>query len=228
MLSLAVPRWKRVTEGRRPKDRSVKGFTRISQAGNPKRPLPNCQSRADCFINATPSRRPDAVVWAPRGWAGPLTTPLRGLWVSGYLLRAMADREQGRRPENRPGGDDSDPRLASRRDRGLTATCEQKVLSNQRGLRQRNLKGRDPKTLERAVKLSKEMSLAEYASRVPMSFGSISVSLATRCPLRLQPEFHFCCPSRDCIMSIFLDDGTPCDCRAPSVNDVGRFSELAC
>ena len=57
-----------------------------------------------------------------------------------------------------------------------------KVLSHQRGLHQRNLKGRDPKTLERAVKLSKEMSLAEYTSRVPVSFGSISVSLATRCP----------------------------------------------
>ena len=51
---------------------------------------------------------------------------------------------------------------------------------------------------------------------------------ATRCPLRLHPEFHFCCPSRDCIMSIFLDDGTPCHCRTPPVNDVGRFSELAC
>ena len=32
-----------------------------------------------------------------------LTTSLRGLWVSGYLPRAMADRAQGRRPDNRPG-----------------------------------------------------------------------------------------------------------------------------
>ena len=52
-------------------------------------------------------------------WAGPLTTSLRRLWVSGYLPRAMADREQGRRPENRPEGDDSDPGLASRREGGL-------------------------------------------------------------------------------------------------------------
>ena len=41
-----------------------------------------------------------------------------GQW---YLPRAMADRAQGRRPDNRPGGDDSDPGLASRRERGLTA-----------------------------------------------------------------------------------------------------------
>ena len=34
----------------------------------------------------------------------------------------MADREQGRRPENRPGGDDSDPGLASRKERDPTAT----------------------------------------------------------------------------------------------------------
>ena len=36
-----------------------------SRAGNPKRCDLNCQSRADCFINATPLRRPEAVVWAP-------------------------------------------------------------------------------------------------------------------------------------------------------------------
>ena len=48
------------------------------------------------------SRRPDAVGWGTPSWAGPLTTSLRGLWVSGNLSRAMADRAQGRRPENRP------------------------------------------------------------------------------------------------------------------------------
>ena len=60
-------------------------------------------------------------------WAGPLTTSLRGLWVSGYLLRAMANLAQGRRPDNRPGGDDSDPGLASRRERGLN--CHQTEYS---------------------------------------------------------------------------------------------------
>ena len=79
---------------------------------HPKETASYLPSRAVCFINATPSRRPDAVGSAP------LVTSLRGLWVSGYLPRAMADRAQGRRPENRP-GDDSDPGLASRRDGGL-------------------------------------------------------------------------------------------------------------
>ena len=55
----------------------------------------------------------------PPCWAGPLTTSLRGPWVSGYLLRAMADRARGRRPDNRPRGDDSDPGLASRRESDL-------------------------------------------------------------------------------------------------------------
>ena len=35
--------------------------------------------------------------------------------------RAMVDRAEGRRPENRPCGDDSDPGLASRRERDPTA-----------------------------------------------------------------------------------------------------------
>ena len=109
----------------------------------------------DCLNNATVENRPDAVGWAHPSWAGPLTTSLRGLWVSGYLPRAMADRAQGRRPDNRPGGDDSDPGLASRRERGLN--CHQNgVLSNQRGLHQFEkgqgaqrphcAKGRDPRT----------------------------------------------------------------------------------
>ena len=46
-----------------------------------RRQLPNCQSRAVCSINATPTLRPEAVVCV----AGPLTTSLRGLWVSGLL-----------------------------------------------------------------------------------------------------------------------------------------------
>ena len=93
--SKADPRWKRATEGRRPKNRSWMGFTRISRAGIPKRPLPNCQ--AGPTASSTPRCRG---VGTP-SWTGPLTTSLRGLWVSGYLPRAMADRAQGRRPENR-------------------------------------------------------------------------------------------------------------------------------
>ena len=85
---LAVPRWKRVTSARRATTqgpiRWKRGLTQNSRAGNPKRCDLNCHSRADCFINATPLRRPVAVGWAPLVCAGPLTTSLRGLWVSGY------------------------------------------------------------------------------------------------------------------------------------------------
>ena len=38
-----------------------------------------------CRNNATVERRPEAVGWAPLVCAGPLTTSLRGLWVSGLL-----------------------------------------------------------------------------------------------------------------------------------------------
>ena len=61
-----------------------KGLTQISQAGNPKRKRPNCHR------SKTPRSRG---VGTP-SWAGPLTTSPRGLWVSGYLPRAMADSAQ--------------------------------------------------------------------------------------------------------------------------------------
>ena len=104
----ADPRWKRATEGRRPKERSETGGSPVSRAGIPKRPLPNCQAgptASSAPLFSTPRCRG---VGTP-SWTGPLTTSLRGLWVSGNLSRAMADRAQGRRPENRPCGDDSDP-----------------------------------------------------------------------------------------------------------------------
>ena len=41
---------------------------------------------------------------------GPLATSLRGLWVSGLLPPYSGGPSQGRRPENRPGGDDLGPR----------------------------------------------------------------------------------------------------------------------
>ena len=59
----------RVTSARRATTRGPirqkRGLTQNSRAGNPKRCDLNCQSRADCFINATPLRRPEAVGWAP-------------------------------------------------------------------------------------------------------------------------------------------------------------------
>ena len=123
----AVPRWKRVTEGRRPKDRSLKGGSLVS---------PGLASQRDRFQTAKQdrllyqrhcSKTPRCRGVGTLSWAGPLTTSLRGLWVSGYLPRATADRAQGRRPDNRPRGDDSDPGLASRRERGLN--CHQSEYS---------------------------------------------------------------------------------------------------
>ena len=70
------------------------GFTRISRAGIPKRPLPDCQAgptASSTPLFSTPRCRG---VGTP-SWAGPLTTSLRGLWVSGYLPRAMADGKGG-------------------------------------------------------------------------------------------------------------------------------------
>ena len=124
----AVPRWKRVTwsEGRRPKDRSQMGGSLVS---------PGLASQRDRFLTAKQGRllyqrhcseSPRCRGVGTPSWAGPLTTSLRGLWVSGYLPRAMADRTKGRRPDNRPGGDDS----ASRRERGLN--CHQTEYSRTR------------------------------------------------------------------------------------------------
>ena len=124
----AVPRWKRVTEGRRPKDRSLKGGSLVS---------PGLASQRDRFLTAKQgrllhqrhcSKMPRCRGVGTPSWAGLLTTSLRGLWVSGYLPRAMADPAQGRRPDNRPGGDDSDPGLASRRGSDL-GNCHKRKYS---------------------------------------------------------------------------------------------------
>ena len=63
----------------------------------------SCQKQGTT-AKTTPPSRDAQKPWCGRtpSWAGPLTTSLRGLWVSGYLPRAMADRARGRRPENRP------------------------------------------------------------------------------------------------------------------------------
>ena len=60
--------------------------------------------------------RPEAVGVETPCCSGPLTTSLGDCGSVATCPRAMADREQGRRPENRPCGDDSDPGLSSRRD----------------------------------------------------------------------------------------------------------------
>ena len=74
------------TEGRRPNDRSDgKGDDSDPGPATRRDSGLDCHTKAgyDCYNNATVELRPEAVGWAPL-WAGPLTTSLRGLWVSGY------------------------------------------------------------------------------------------------------------------------------------------------
>ena len=78
----------------------------------------------------------------------------------------MADREQGRRPKNRPGGADS--KLPGWHPEEKATQLPEEVLSNQRGLRQRIAKGRDPKTLERAVTLRE--GIVAYSLCKPTSY----------------------------------------------------------
>ena len=64
--SKADPRWKRVTEGRRPKDRSEKGGSLISPGLATQRDsFLTAKAGYDCLTNATEEIRPDAVGWAP-------------------------------------------------------------------------------------------------------------------------------------------------------------------
>ena len=92
LLYVHHSRWRELPKGDVPRTVHKRGFTRISRAGNPKRKRPNCHR----------SVKPRSRGVGTPSWAGPLTTSPRGLWVSGYLPRAMADSAQGRRPENRP------------------------------------------------------------------------------------------------------------------------------
>ena len=76
---IGSPTLKRVTEGRRPKDRSEpQGTTALTTP-------PLERAGYDCRNNTTSLRRPEAVGCAPSVLAGPLTTSLRGMWVSGLL-----------------------------------------------------------------------------------------------------------------------------------------------
>ena len=151
--SLAGPRWMRFTEGRRPKDRSRIGGSLVSPGLATRRDRGlNCQKQGTT-ASSTPLLiiAPDAVGWAPSVWQAHWLLPSGDCGSVASCQLAMADRAQGR-PDDRPGGDDSDPGLASRRDRGLN--CPEEVLSNQRGLRQHTLKGRDPRTLDSVCKTS--------------------------------------------------------------------------
>ena len=68
-------------------------------------------------------------------WAGPLTTSLRGLWVSGYLPRAMADSAQGGDPKTDQVTQGADSQLPGWQPKeNASQLPQQGVLLNQRGL----------------------------------------------------------------------------------------------
>ena len=99
----AVPRWKRISEGRRPKDRSEKGgVTQISRPGNPRRQLSNCQ--AGPTASSTPPLLKAQMPWGghplcgrPAGYLPPGTV---GQWLP---APCNGGKCKGRRPQNRPG-----------------------------------------------------------------------------------------------------------------------------
>ena len=106
---------------------------------------PGLASRRDCVLTATASR-PEAVGWAPRV-AVPLTTSLRGLWVSGLLppgnggtCKGAATLEPTKRRRGRLGPRSANPKRTQ-------PNCHRKeVHSNHRGLHQRTMwwKGQEP------------------------------------------------------------------------------------
>ena len=100
----------------------------------------------DCRNNTTVLRRPEAVGWAPLVCAGPLTTSLRGLWVSGLLPPGNGGTNEG----------SGDPKT----DRATQGAATQKPTERQKGAatqkptcKRRNslsnlgARGGDPRTL---------------------------------------------------------------------------------
>ena len=89
---------------------------------------------SQCVHDGWRCRRPEAVVWAPSVCAGPLTTSLRGLWVSGLLPPGNGGTNEGaatQKPTKRRRG-----RLGPRagNPKRKRPNCYRKEeLSNQRG-----------------------------------------------------------------------------------------------
>ena len=85
-------------------------------------------SRADCLINATPSRRPEAVGWAPSVWQARWLPPFEDCGSVASCLRQWWTEHTG-----------GDPRT----DHAIKVTARKEVLSNQREF---CTKGGAPKT----------------------------------------------------------------------------------
>ena len=136
-----VPRWKRVTEGRRRKNRTETGgwlkFPGLATQRD--------SFRADCFINVTPSRRPDAVGWAPSVWQARWLPPSGDCGSVASCHLTMADRVKGGDPKTDQEGTTRTPGWHPE-EKAPQLPKTKKVLSYQRGLQQHTAKGRDPRT----------------------------------------------------------------------------------
>ena len=128
-----------------------RGFTHISCTGIQKRPLPNCQ--AGPTASSTPLLLDAQMPWGghplcgrPAGYLPPGTV---GQWPPATLQWRTV----------RKGGDPKTDQEGTTRTPGWhpeekATQLPEEVLSNQRGLRQRTPKGRDPKTLNSVCKTS--------------------------------------------------------------------------
>ena len=100
----------------------------------------------DCRNNTTVLRRPEAVGWAPLVCAGPLTTSLRGLWVSGLLPPGNGGTNEGAaalEPTTRPRGlTQNSPAGIPKR---LRPNCHRKRCSKNSVCGNSAKKGRGPK-----------------------------------------------------------------------------------
>ena len=73
----------------------VRELPQVPQGTTASTTPPFVRAGYDCRNNTTVLRRPEAAGWAPLVCAGPLTTSLRGLWVSGLLPRGNGGTNEG-------------------------------------------------------------------------------------------------------------------------------------
>ena len=157
---MTVPRWKRVTQDRRATTQGPireRGFTRISRAGIPKRPLPNCQ--AGPTASSTPLLLNPQMPWGghpllgrPADYLPPGTV---GQWLPAPCNGGPCTRAATRKPTKRPRGLTHNSRAGI--PKRLRPNCHQRstlkpawTASVRKGAgaqRPHCPKGRDPRTL---------------------------------------------------------------------------------
>ena len=108
---------------------------------------PRLPSRTDCFINATPSRRPDAVGWAHSVWQARWLPPFGDCGSVATCPVQWRTVHEGGDPKTDQEGTTRTPGWHEEKATLVTATKVTEVLPNQRGLRPRTPKGRAPRTL---------------------------------------------------------------------------------